>query len=101
MLSNFLDIVNEYGFVPNGGRIYYGQRSQPPMLISMMERYVDATGDVEFLRKNIHLLEKELHFWMDNRAVNISGHTLLRFDVQSDGPRPESYRLALVSIRSS
>jgi len=92
MLSNFLQIVDTMGLIPNGGRIYYQQRSQPPMLIPMMERYINATGDLEFLRSNIHLLDKEMKFWMVNRTVKVNGHTLARFNVEFDGPRPESYR---------
>jgi alpha,alpha-trehalase len=32
MIENFLDLVERFGFVPNGGRIYYSKRSQPPFL---------------------------------------------------------------------
>ena len=28
MIENFLFMVDTYGFVPNGGRVYYLQRSQ-------------------------------------------------------------------------
>lgn len=36
MINNFLSMVDRYGFVPNGGRIYYLMRSQPPLLIPMV-----------------------------------------------------------------
>lgn len=91
MLENFLQIVDQYGMIPNGGRIYYEQRSQPPMLIPMIDRYINATGDVGFLQGRIHLLEKEFQFWLKNRTISVKGHTLARFNVESDGPRPESY----------
>ena len=32
MVLNLLHQVDSYGFVPNGGRVYYLNRSQPPML---------------------------------------------------------------------
>ncbi len=92
MLENFLQIVDRVGLVPNGGRIYYERRSQPPMLIPMMDRYISVTKDVGFLRDNIQLLEKELLFWLNNRTVTVKGHTLARYNVETDGPRPESYR---------
>lgn len=85
MLDNFLQMVDQYGLVPNGGRIYYEQRSQPPMLIPMVDRYVQTTGDVPFLRSRIHLLEKEFQFWLSNRTVTVQGHTLARFNVEFDG----------------
>lgn len=36
MIENFLSMVERYGFIPNGGRVYYLMRSQPPMLIPMV-----------------------------------------------------------------
>lgn len=50
MLLNFLLMVDTIGLVPNGGRIYYEKRSQPPLLAPMVELYVNVTGDVEFLK---------------------------------------------------
>jgi alpha,alpha-trehalase len=95
MLDNFVQMVGMFGLVPNGGRIYYQQRSQPPMLIPMVDLYVRATGDVDFLRERINLIEKEFEFWLLNRTVSVQGHTLARYNVEFDGPRPESYRFAI------
>jgi len=36
LVQNLLDDVSTYGFVPNGGRIYYLNRSQPPLLSDMV-----------------------------------------------------------------
>ena len=36
VVSTLLDDVELLGFVPNGGRIYYLDRSQPPMLSEMV-----------------------------------------------------------------
>ncbi|XP_047449604.1 trehalase [Mugil cephalus] len=95
MIQNFLYLVNRYGFIPNGGRIYYERRSQPPFLTLMVESYYKATGDKEFLREALPILEKEYEFWMRNRSVSVrahgSEHVLNRFNVEADLPRPESY----------
>ena len=32
-LQNFMDEIERFGFIPNGGRIYYLNRSQPPLFI--------------------------------------------------------------------
>ena len=32
-LLNFMDQIERFGFIPNGGRIYYLDRSQPPFFI--------------------------------------------------------------------
>lgn len=42
MLENFFSLIDRFGFVPNGGRIYYLGRSQPPLLAMMCQRYVEA-----------------------------------------------------------
>lgn len=36
MINNFLSMVDKFGFIPNGGRIYYLMRSHPPLLIPMV-----------------------------------------------------------------
>nr|AUX15124.1 membrane-bound trehalase [Sogatella furcifera] len=96
MIHNFVTIVEEYGFIPNGGRIYYAMRSQPPLLSAMVKSYLDVTHDLQFLKHNILTLEKEFDFWIKNRTTQIEkdGHiyTLARYNDQSRGPRPESYR---------
>lgn len=50
MLENFLMMVNNYTMVPNGGRIYYTRRSQPPYLIPMFKLYMDRFDDHTFLK---------------------------------------------------
>lgn len=34
-LQNFMDEIEQFGFIPNGGRIYYLNRSQPPVFIGV------------------------------------------------------------------
>ena len=34
-LQNFMDEIERFGFIPNGGRIYYLDRSQPPLFINV------------------------------------------------------------------
>lgn len=96
MLDNFLYIVDQYGFIPNGGRIYYSKRSQPPLLIPSIKVYYDHTEDLEYIRKNIAIMEKEFNFWMTNHTINITkngkNYTLAVYGDKSKGPRPESYR---------
>lgn len=50
LLLNFAHLIRRFGFVPNGGRTYYLNRSQPPLFIQMVHQYFLATQDVEFLR---------------------------------------------------
>ncbi|XP_063697240.1 trehalase-like isoform X2 [Culicoides brevitarsis] len=92
MLLNFRSIVQRYGFIPNGGRIYYSARSQPPLLAAMIKTYVEATGDTEFAKESVDDLEHEFNFWLNNHAVVVNGYTLAVYGDKSTGPRPESYR---------
>lgn len=39
VIQNLLDDIRNFGFVPNGGRIYYLDRSQPPLLSAMVVTY--------------------------------------------------------------
>ena len=42
LVQNLLDDVANFGFVPNGGRIYYLNRSQPPVLSEMVLALLEA-----------------------------------------------------------
>ncbi|XP_045507571.1 trehalase-like isoform X4 [Colias croceus] len=96
MVSNFLDVVDRIGFIPNGGRIYYKMRSQPPLLIPMVKLIYDDSSDLEYLRMHIHTLDREFDYWVTNHTVEFKheGQTvkLWRYTDQSQGPRPESYK---------
>ncbi|KAG8569487.1 hypothetical protein GDO81_014431 [Engystomops pustulosus] len=95
MIENFLYMVDNYGFIPNGGRVYYLNRSQPPFLTLMMESYMARHSNMTFLRENINLLKKEYDFWMTKRNISVEqngrSYTLNRYNVLAGGPRPESY----------
>jgi len=103
MLENFIEMVNQLGYVPNGGRVYF-RRSQPPLLIPMMKLYLDATQNIDFLKSNMPALEKEFEFWMKNRLYTVQtngkSYQVFRYNVEYTGPRPESYRCASSFIRS-
>ncbi|XP_023576890.1 trehalase isoform X2 [Octodon degus] len=93
--GRFVEFYYCYGHIPNGGRIYYLQRSHPPLLTLMMDRYVTHTNDTTFLRENIKTLALELDFWTVNRTVSVNlggeSYILNRYYVPYGGPRPESY----------
>ncbi|KXN82841.1 Trehalase [Leucoagaricus sp. SymC.cos] len=96
-LQNFMDQLDTIGFIPNGGRIYYLDRSQPPLFIQMLSRYVTVTGDRSILSRALPLAEKELQWWRTNRSLNVSSpftnqsHLVYHYSVNNSAPRPESY----------
>ncbi|KHJ41379.1 alpha,alpha-trehalase [Trichuris suis] len=96
MIRNLGYMVENHGFVPNGGRIYYLYRSQPPLLIPMVYDYYLATGDIDFLDEMLPLLEKEYRFWLRKRgstySVNNKTFDVFQYKAEMKIPRPESYR---------
>ncbi|KAF4317525.1 hypothetical protein JM18_007139 [Phytophthora kernoviae] len=115
VVTHLLEFVAEFGFVPNGGRIYYLTRSQPPMLSDMVRLITTlkegngaeentAAWDLEYLRAAVPLLEREYSFWMHRGAhghaveIPVSGSNgsetfvLNRYVAHAGEPRPESYR---------
>ncbi|KAJ3518159.1 hypothetical protein NLJ89_g25 [Agrocybe chaxingu] len=97
-LQNFMDELDQFGFIPNGGRIYCDlNRSQPPLFIQMLARYVEASGDRSILTRALPLAEKELQWWSDNRSVEVRSpftnttRKVYRYSVTNSAPRPESY----------
>ncbi|XP_018313734.1 trehalase [Mycetomoellerius zeteki] len=96
MIENFLSMVEKYGFIPNGGRVYYLSRSQPPLLIPMVAKYYDFTKDRKFLKKNIAILEREFEYWHNKKTIDVTKngkiYKMAHYIVNSHGPRPESYK---------
>ncbi|KZV96509.1 glycoside hydrolase family 37 protein [Exidia glandulosa HHB12029] len=96
-LQNFMDQLEQFGFIPNGGRIYYLNRSQPPFFIPMLHAYVNATGDKDILKRALPLAEKEFDWWKTNRTITVTSpysneqRQIVHYAVVNSAPRPESY----------
>ncbi|KAJ1726385.1 hypothetical protein LPJ61_005222, partial [Coemansia biformis] len=71
-LQNLLDMVAVYGFVPTGGRVYFTDRSELPLLSLMVKDYYEATKDLGFVAAALPLLKKEFSFWDTYRSISIS-----------------------------
>lgn len=102
VVQNLIDFVNLYGFVPNGGRIYYLTRSQPPMLSEMVKVLMEARFDIDFLKQATNALDKEYDYWMTTgkygHGIRVKDpnrekyYTLNRYNAKTTKPRPESYK---------
>ncbi|KAJ7480557.1 glycoside hydrolase family 37 protein [Mycena latifolia] len=103
-LQNFMDEIERFGFIPNGGRIYYLNRSQPPLFIQMLARYVAASKDTAILARALPLAERELAWWATNRTVSVRSpfsnktHAMAQYSVTNTAPRPESYLADYVTV---
>ncbi|EPB72669.1 alpha,alpha-trehalase [Ancylostoma ceylanicum] len=98
IIKNLAYMVDNHGFVPNGGRVYYLTRSQPPLLIPMVYDYFLGTGDLEFVMEVLPTLEKEYLFWINKRSRMFLGEDgkekfpYYQYRATLHMPRPESYR---------
>jgi alpha,alpha-trehalase len=96
MVYNFAEFLDKYGFIPNGGRVYYLQRSQPPMFIPMIYEIYENTQNATFVKEMLPFMEKEFNYWQKNHKYNITvgsqTHTVYRWRAGSNTPRPESYK---------
>jgi alpha,alpha-trehalase len=101
MLENFAYLIGTYGHVPNGNRIYYLSRSQPPVFALMvwLAQQFGVAAATDFLPQ----LRKEHAFWMhgsgalaegqaSRRVVRLPGGALLnRYWDDRDMAREESW----------
>lgn len=112
VVRNCADLIDIYGFVPNGLRTYYLTRSQPPKFTSMVKllaaQYPEAVE--EFLPQ----VTKEYNWWMKgegqldpNKGIYAADHVLLmpdgsilnRYWDTEDTPRPEGRRKDIETAR--
>ncbi len=104
MVRNFAYLIERFGFIPNGNRIYYLGRSQPPVFALMLELLERYDRKEEAVKHRDHL-EQEYRFWMDGTDIvsdEIQAHRRLvapddntylnRYWDDHAKPRPESYR---------
>ncbi|KAG7546383.1 Six-hairpin glycosidase superfamily [Arabidopsis suecica] len=96
LVTNLMSLVETYGYALNGARAYYTNRSQPPLLSSMVYEIYNVTKDEELVKKAIPVLLKEYKFWNSGkhkvviRDANGHDHVLSRYYAMWNMPRPES-----------
>jgi alpha,alpha-trehalase len=86
MLRNFSWLIRSFGFIPNGNRLYYTNRSQPPLFPQMVHDYIESVLEasnssrsdddriVSMLEMDfLPALHQEYGFWMTKRIVNLPG----------------------------
>ncbi|MCL7418113.1 MAG: trehalase [Halalkalicoccus sp.] len=102
LAANFASLIDRFGFVPNGGRVYYTSRSNPPLYHRLLDLLASRRGP-EAAVEYLPALEREYDFWMDGeagvdagethrRTVGLDGGVLNRYWDDDPSPRVESYR---------
>lgn len=76
-IENMFYLIEKYGFMPNGSRTFYLNRSQPPFLSLMVRDLFEVTKDKQWLLKAYRILKKEYDFWQDKRVAEngLNGYT--------------------------
>lgn len=98
-IENFLDLIERFGVVPNGGRTYYLTRSQPPVLSLMVREYIASRGsqlssaDRAWLQNRVlPLLRRDYDgFWMNAKTRYDYATGLNHHYDQLNRPRPERH----------
>ncbi|CAI4227101.1 unnamed protein product [Auanema sp. JU1783] len=94
MIENLQYLIDQFGFIPNGNRVYYLNRSQPPLLTWCVHAYFEATNDLDLVQSILPTLRKEIEFFQANRTIQLDDWIgpLFRYHLNVNHPRPESYR---------
>jgi len=96
MTRNFAHLIHTVGHVPNGNRVYYLSRSQPPFFTFMVDLCLGYLGD-SYLEEFLPAVQKEHDFWMDKngqpgrRCIQVKDFTLNRYWDDNPVPREESW----------
>jgi len=99
ILDNFAHLINTVGHIPNGNRVYYQTRSQPPFFSQMVKLLADEKGE-DVYKNYVDALKKEYQFWMNREGdapafehtVQTEAGILNRYYDKGDKPRQESYK---------
>lgn len=108
MIENFVHFIQIFGFIPNGSRVYYLNRSQPPYFSHMVMKYYQFCMESSKLSKEqkdqvkkfvlgeaLDCMIKEHSYWMKNKLVEVEvnniKYRLNIFKASTGKPRPESY----------
>ncbi|XP_020247179.1 probable trehalase [Asparagus officinalis] len=96
LVRNLISLIKVYGYVLNGSRAYYSNRSEPPLLTSMVLEIYTRTGDLAFANESLPFLLVEHSFWNSGihkvtiQDVQGQMYSLSRYYAMWNKPRPES-----------
>lgn len=66
-VDDILYLIGRFGYMPNASNRALLNRSQPPYASMMVDEVFKVTGDLQWLRHAVEILEKEYDFWMTER----------------------------------
>ncbi|MCB1106564.1 MAG: hypothetical protein KDK76_00540 [Chlamydiia bacterium] len=99
MVENFAYLIEQFGYIPNGNRIYFASRSQPPYF-SFLLTLLYESGAQEFALSYFSHLEKEYQYWMSH-TISVQGTPLNHYFDSLNIPRPEAYKREVALAQTS
>ena len=69
--DNLLYQVKKYGYVPNGNRTFFLNRSQTPYLSLIIKEIFENSPDIQWLQSAFEIWKEEYAFWMNERLTPI------------------------------
>lgn len=105
MAENFASLIDRFGFIPLGNRVYYSSRSQVPLFYRIL-RILERERGWSAVKPYVPRLEREYEFWTAGRdqlqdadewaahrrvVRTPDGGVLNRYWDDRADPRPESY----------
>ncbi len=91
MIKNFAYLIDQYGYVPNGNRMYYLGRSQPPFFSLMVELLAQEKGEHIYQQFMPQLIKEAEFFGSMNRQRTVNEFQVtIYFDI-NESPRIEMY----------
>lgn len=99
LIKNFISLIQTYGFVPNGARMYYLGRTQPPIfafMIYSLYKYNPEKYKTFVLGAALNAAIEEYEWLVKNKSVTFQKNgkpvTMCRYHEESALPRLESFR---------
>ena len=67
--ENIRHMILRFGYMPNGTKRHFLEKSQPPFYYRMVADIFAVTGDVAWLETHYDAIAKEYDYWMTNRLA--------------------------------
>ena len=87
--DNIRHMIQRFGYMPNGTKQHFLEKSQPPVYYRMVWDIYDVTKDDLWLDSHYDSIAKEYDYWMTHRlapnGLNYYGNTKISTSQEADG----------------
>lgn len=87
--DNIRHMIQRFGYMPNGTKRHFLEKSQPPVYYRMVWDIYDVTKDDLWLDSHYDSIAKEYDYWMTHRlapnGLNYYGNTKISTSQEADG----------------